>query len=116
PLCTLTLLLEELRATATDDGAPAAHDIVALLEQAGQCRRIISDFVLYAGGNAVEGDANERVDESLAHIAEKWRRLRPRVELACRLEGPQPAPRMTDTAVIRSALINLLNNAADASP
>jgi two-component system sensor histidine kinase RegB len=56
------------------------------------------------------------VDEFLRETLERWRLLRPSVSLTEDLSGPTPAPSILTEQTLRQAILNLLNNAADASP
>ena len=42
--------------------------------------------------------------------------MRPKAVVACRWQGTQPAPEIVVEQSLRQAIMNLLNNAADASP
>ena len=49
-------------------------------------------------------------------MLDEWQLLRPTVHYRFQVSGMQPSPRMRADLALRSALLNLLNNAADASP
>jgi two-component system sensor histidine kinase RegB len=115
PLCTLTLLVDHLMSTS-DRSAPHDNALRLLADQARECRRIVSEFMSYAGGQAADADEIDRVDATLARVVDKWQRMRPGVELVCDFAGPRPAPMVEEMRVLGSALLNLLNNAADVSP
>jgi len=57
----------------------------------------------------------EPVDRFLDQTVAKWRRLRPGVRLELRRTGMHPAAISTEGS-LEQAILNLLNNAADASP
>ena len=47
---------------------------------------------------------------------ERWRLIRPAAHITERLAGAMPPPSIVTEQTLRQAIINLLNNAADASP
>ncbi|MDE2389133.1 MAG: ATP-binding protein, partial [Betaproteobacteria bacterium] len=46
---------------------------------------------------------------------DKWKLIRPSVKFTYQCTGEQPAPRIMDNQLLSQSLLNLLNNAADAS-
>ena len=85
-------------------------------DQIEACRRILAELMSYGQG-VVEADARlEPVDRFLDGVIERWRLLRPGVELVCRRQGPLPAPSIAAPVALGHAVLNLINNAADASP
>lgn len=115
PLCTMAVLVNELL-QRPDDGAGNAHNLRLMSVQIEVCRRILSELMCY-GQNGVNIPADSLpVDRFIHDILEKWRLLRPGAVLACRRQGAQPAPAITTDQGLGHAILNLLNNAADASP
>ena len=58
----------------------------------------------------------EPADELMAEVLDEWQLLRPTAQYHYRCSGVQPAPLLNADVTLRAALMNLLNNAADASP
>ena len=116
PLCTMAVLVNELQ-QQPQDRASSAQSLRLISSQIDVCRRILSELMSY-GQNVLDGDQARSVpvDRFIHDVVEKWRLLRPGVTLACRRQGTQPAPRITTDRGLGHALLNLLNNAADASP
>jgi two-component system sensor histidine kinase RegB len=52
----------------------------------------------------------------LRELIERLRSLRPGVQVRLNAEGAQPAPRLVVDQTLSQAILNVLNNAADASP
>ena len=55
-------------------------------------------------------------DEFLKAVVENWRLTRPQAVVTCRCHGTRPTPEIVIEQSLRQAIVNLLNNAADASP
>jgi two-component system, sensor histidine kinase RegB len=114
PLSTMAVVIGELR----NDGAAdqtALHDSLAILdEQVRACKRILDKIMANAqdSGAALPRTADELMDE----VVNEWQLLRPAAQYHYRCSGIQPPPRLSTDVTLRAALMNLLNNAADASP
>ena len=80
------------------------------------CKQTITRMVAAAGEARAEGGGAQAVDEFLRETLDNWRLLRPAVTLAERFSGPAPAPTIFNEHTLRQAIVNLLDNAADASP
>lgn len=115
PLCTMAVLVNELL-QRPEDGASHAQSLRLMSIQIEVCRRIVSELMCY-GQNAAEVAVQSVPVERFVHdIVEKWRLLRPGAALACRRQGVQPMPCIATDQGLGHAILNLLNNAADASP
>ncbi|HEX7339258.1 MAG TPA: ATP-binding protein, partial [Rhodanobacteraceae bacterium] len=114
PLSTMRTLLPELRREHSSD-LPLAEDLALLETQVERCRASLREMVAF--GKAQLSDAPEQTTLSafLHGCLERFALLRPEAELHF-----NPAPGIGDMqlaiqAGLRHALLNLLNNAADAS-
>lgn len=115
PLCTMAVVVNELL-QRPHDAASRTKSLRLVSIQIEACRRILSELMCY-GQEALDDPArSEPVDRFIRDTVEKWRLLRPGAALACRREGAQPAPRIATGNGLGHAVLNLLNNAADASP
>jgi two-component system sensor histidine kinase RegB len=115
PLGTMAIIAGEmLGRPGLDEGMRA--DLTLLRDQVVQCKHIITGLSARAGGSRAEGGQATSLDAWLESMVQRWRRQRPMVEPRVRLEGPSPAPRIIAEATVEQALLNLFNNAADASP
>jgi len=113
PLSTLAVVIGELRHDAGEQ--PDLRDSLILLDsQVRVCKNILDKLLANAQDNA---NSNEQeLDQFLTDTLNEWQLLRPTAQYTCHTSGPQPAPRMHIEPALRAALMNLLNNAADASP
>ncbi len=115
PLTTLAVLAGEL---LREPQLPAAlrPDLELMLAQIQDCKRTITELAVQAGTTRAEGLSVLPVDEWVAQLVQRWRLQRPVIVPALRLAGTRPGPRIAADATLGQALLNLCNNAADASP
>jgi two-component system, sensor histidine kinase RegB len=88
--------------------------LTTLDEQVRACKRILDK--LLASAQDADAKAIQPLDQLLAATLDEWQLLRPAVHCRYRSSGAQPAPQFRADPALRAALLNLLNNAADASP
>jgi len=111
PLSTMAVVIGELRHDTA--ALPEWRDSLTLLDgQVRACRTILDKLL----ANAQDGAGMQPLDEFLAETLNEWQLLRPVVRYSYRTSGIQAAPPMRIDPALRAALMNLLNNAADASP
>ena len=114
PLSTMRTLLPELRREHAADRA-LGEDLALLEDQVDRCRTILREMVAF--GKAQLSHEPERL--SLAHFihgcVERFQLLRPEAELTVTLDEAVAQTVLRTPPGLRHALLNLLNNAADAS-
>lgn len=111
PLSTMAVVIGELQNGINDE---ALHDSLILLdEQVRGCRRILDKILL----NAQDSGASslQTVEALMTEVLEEWQLLRPAAHYRYHNGGTGPAPVLSVDVTLRAALMNLLNNAADAS-
>jgi two-component system sensor histidine kinase RegB len=114
PLATMSLLAGEL---ARDPQLPAAarEDIALLRRQIVACKEIVTGLSRRAGAERLENSTAEAVDRWLDGVRRRWHAARPRAASQLEVSSPQPAPTVVSDPRLEQALLNLLNNAANAS-
>ncbi|BAP43335.1 ATP-binding protein [Pseudomonas sp. 21LCFQ02] len=112
PLATMSVLLNEMRQDHKDPGLQ--EDLAVLQEQVGQCKHTLQQLVRAAEANrrmAVQYQTASRwLDESL----NRWHLMRPEVSYRFQQLGQGSVPMLAPPPDLTQALLNLLNNAADA--
>jgi len=115
PLATLAVLAGELLRDP-QLAAPLRPELELMQGQIQECKRIITQLAAQAGTSRAEALVVAPLDEWLAQLVARWRRQRPLVTAPLRMEGSTPGPSAAMDATLGQALLNLFNNAADASP
>ena len=114
PLATMAVIAGEM--ARRPEAAPDMREDLALLrEQIDHCKSIITGLAERAGQTRAEGGRAIGIDRWLEEVIARWRRLRPHAEAKVSLRGTAAA-RVVGEATLEQALLNLFNNAADASP
>jgi two-component system sensor histidine kinase RegB len=93
-----------------------AKDLALLRGQIDRCKEILSSLAASAGQIRGEGAGSAALDVFLEDTLNRWRDTRPALDFQYALQGPTPAPRIAADRTLGQALVNLLDNAADASP
>jgi len=110
PLSTMAVVIGEMREECK---TPEQRDNLALLDdQVRNCKRILDTLIHQAQETPDVMDAAT----FLHGVLDEWQLLRPAVHYRYQVAGENPAPPLRDDPALRAALLNLLNNAADASP
>jgi two-component system sensor histidine kinase RegB len=114
PLATMRTLLPELRREHAQDTL-LEEDLTLLQEQVDRCRTILREMVAF--GQAQLSQEAERMPlQVFVHgCLERFQLLRPEAELALELPEATKGLMLRVPAGLRHAVINLLNNASDAS-
>ncbi|MBN8482417.1 MAG: HAMP domain-containing histidine kinase [Xanthomonadales bacterium] len=114
PLSTMSTLLAELARERADDPVLAA-DIELLRGQAARCRDILRELVK-VGSNQLAGAPEATTIGAFAAAAlDAFRLLRPEIEVRSTIAASLERHPIRVVPALRHALVNLLNNAADAS-
>jgi two-component system, sensor histidine kinase RegB len=114
PLATLAVVVGELAKDATLKPEVRA-DVCLALDQVRECKRIITSLAARAGSSRAEGVQPVPADAWIDRLVERWKRQRPQVQPEVRFTAAAPGPRLAPDATLEQALLNLFNNAADAS-
>jgi len=121
PLATMAVIAGELAKDATIP-EDLREDVRLLSDQISACKAIISGLAERAGLTRAEGGSALAVDRWIKQIVARWRTLRPQAAPRLTLAGStdqanhSAAPQIFGETTLDQALLNLFNNAADASP
>ena len=115
PLSTIAVLVGELERDCAPDSLVSA-DLATLRKQVEQCKGILTDLVGRAGNTRAERARLRALDSFVQEAVDRWRMLRLDAGLRISYSGSGEIPRLVVEETMTQALVNLLNNAADASP
>ncbi len=113
PLSTIAIVIGELqRDTATQTAC--GNELSILEEQVRCCKRILGKMLTNA--QDITAASIMSADQLMTEILEEWQLLRPTAPYQYQVNKTLSGPMINVDITLRAALINLLNNAADAAP
>lgn len=111
PLSTMAIMLKDM-----EPGTPLEEqELTTLQQQVERCRNILGSISASAGTTRAVSGSEVSLDKHLTNLLQTWQSSRD-VDARIQLDGTQPAPRIVADQTFDQALLNILNNAADASP
>jgi two-component system sensor histidine kinase RegB len=117
PLGTIAILASELESEYNDAAHADLHDKLGILRsQVDRCKAALSVISAEAGADRVESGRRMQVSTYLADVIGEWQSLRPGASLHCDIDEQSPQAEILAERTLTQALLNILNNAADASP
>ncbi len=115
PLSTMAVVTGELAQECR--GNPALEEpLVVLRTQIDRCKHILTSITASAGRQRAEGGGAWALDEFLGQVFNRWCDTRPATHMQLTMRGSRPGPVIALDRTVEQALVNLLDNAADASP
>lgn len=114
PLSTMRTLLPEIRREHATDNA-LGEDLDLLDGQVERCRTILREMVAFGQAQLSQVPERLTLDEFVHVCLERFQLLRPEAELTVQLDPATADIVLRTPPGLRHALLNLLNNAADAS-
>lgn len=113
PLSTMSVLLKDLRSDHQD---PQLQEDLALLQtQVAQCKESLQHMVRNAEENRLQPQRLEPADQWLQAVLARWHLMRPEASWQWSSDAGA-APQIQVGPELSQAILNLLNNAADACP
>ncbi|KIO49498.1 ATP-binding protein [Nitrosospira sp. NpAV] len=114
PLATMAIVTGELQ-NDYKDNSEFQNSIRILRDQITHCKHTLTQLLADAGQARAEEGSGQAVDYFLRQVLDKWELMRPSVKFTYHGKGVQPAPQILNTQLLSQSILNLLNNAADAS-
>ena len=114
PLATMAIVSKEIQNDHIEN-QDLQKSMHILRDQINQCKHTLTELLADAGQSRTEDASGQTVDLFLQDILEKWRLMRPTVKFTYVCNGNLPAPSIINTQPLSQSILNLLNNAADAS-
>ncbi len=117
PLATMAVVVKELGTRCDCHQKPdLMGELRIVSDQIELCKGALSRLLASAGRTRMDGGGKVALDEFLEALAKNCRLMRPKTAVKWRVQGTQPAPEIVVEQTLRQAILNLLDNAADASP
>ncbi|GHC27092.1 ATP-binding protein [Aidingimonas halophila] len=115
PLSTMAVLLSEMKQDAKGNAA-LEQDIDLLRQQVDTCKSRLQTMVDNADRRRLSEPEFKSAEQWLSNVVQRWLVLRPDVSHRLEIAEKRGQPRLAVDATLEQALMNLLNNAADANP
>jgi two-component system sensor histidine kinase RegB len=115
PLSTMAVLTNELEQDSVESEVKRAS-LRVLREQIDRCKSILATLSASAGATRAEGGGSMPLEDYLHELLRDWKATRLGVRSEYRFDGPRPSPQIVAEQTLSQAVVNILNNAADASP
>ncbi|MBI4188955.1 MAG: HAMP domain-containing histidine kinase [Betaproteobacteria bacterium] len=115
PLSTMAVVVKELQGR-WHKRPELLNELHVISDQIELCKGTLSNLLASAGRARMDGGGKLALDKFLKSVVENCRSMRPGIIVTCRWHGALPAPDIVADQSLRQAIMNLLNNAADASP
>lgn len=114
PLATMSVLIKELR--REHDDPLLQEDLALLQEQVQLCKDTLQQLVRAAEADRRQAVETQGVTAWLETALNRWHLMRPEASYRYEIHGKGAVPRLAPPPDLTQALLNLLNNAADACP
>ena len=112
PLNTMKLLVDEMLIQHKKN-----PDLYLLSQQIDQCRTTLKQLQTTANESSAEVYSTQLLHIYFGQLFERWQLMRPELKTTISYaDCPAPAPELKFHPTIAQSILNLLNNAADASP
>lgn len=115
PLSTMAILLKEMQEETPDDGT-LHQDIRLLRQQVDICKSRLQHLVTSSDRQRMAEPEILDAQEWLTGVVQRWLVLRPDVSHQFEITEKRGRPWLAVDTTLDQALMNLLNNAADANP
>lgn len=115
PLSTMAVVVREMELDCRDR-PELVEQLRILSDQVDGCKRTLTQLLAQSDVQRAEGGSALPVDSFINNILAKWQLMRPETKVDYRSQGVQPTPLIIAEQTLSQAILNLLNNAADASP
>jgi two-component system sensor histidine kinase RegB len=115
PLATMAIVTDELLDEYRDDARLGAS-LSTVRGQIDRCKQVLAGLAERAGETRAEAGHRQRLRSYLDTLIDDWQRRRPNIRCRRHWRDVAAGPWIAADRVLDQALLNLLDNAADASP
>lgn len=112
PLNSMKIVVDEM----VDQGCAEKDDLAILQQQINQCKQTLKQLVETAQQSDTQNIQPQLLQDYFNTIMERWQLMRPELHARITFQKKLPEIRAAFHPTIAQSLLNLLNNATDASP
>lgn len=113
PLGTMAIIANELQRTSESE--PNRRKLTILRQQVDRCKQALSVISASAGEAQAESGSLCAIPAFIEQIVAEWKGQRPGTRISTDIQDTSRSVQILDEITLHQSLINLLNNAADAS-
>lgn len=114
PLSTMSMVIDELRNERRDDDI-LQQDLELLNSQLAVCKETLEDLKDAGAAGSDQGGRTVSLRQHVARIIDTWRLMHPKIQPIIDYKEPFIDVEISQDPTLMHALLNLLNNAAEAS-
>jgi len=115
PLGIMAILTKEMRYEYGNQ-TELVEKLDILRSQVDRCKTTLGQISVSAGQLRAEGGYSESIRDFVHNTLTRWQQMHPATTMSVTLNGHDPAPVVIVDETLKQAVVNLLNNAAEASP
>ena len=115
PLGTMAVLTKEMEQEYSQQ-PDLVEKIEILRSQVNRCKTTLGQISASAGQMKAESGHSVDVEYYLQQCLGRWQEIHPETAIVVSLSGSHPVPTIVVDETLNQAIINILNNASDASP
>ncbi len=115
PLATIAILAKDLEKSTLEKTPHLSKKLSLLRGQVTRCKEILSRMAASTGQSQADAGTPLPVDTYIKNILQEWLKTRPDVTIESDLQSAGPTPQIIADRTVTQAILNILNNAADAS-
>ncbi len=113
PLATMAVIIREMEQHG-DQVPEILQQTRILRQQVDRCKTTLNRMTADAGQQRAEEGGVQRLDDFLRQTIMQWQSMRPKARIQQQANGSLPSPQIIADTTLMQAIINILNNAADA--
>jgi len=110
----MAVLAKELEREYADK-PDLSGNLILIRQQIDRCKSILARMAIDAGQLQAESGYSTTLDDYLSGLVKDWQATRVDVEVHINMKTGQPGPLIIADHTLNHALVNVLNNAADAA-
>ncbi|PCJ42532.1 MAG: ATP-binding protein [SAR86 cluster bacterium] len=115
PLNTVAILVKEM-ANEQSSNPELTRQLGIIEQQITRCKNSLRELVNQADFREAGKAKTLSLQDFIHLLMNQWQLIRPEIKLTLNMPESEPSPSITTDATLQQAIINILNNAADASP
>jgi len=115
PLNTVAVLVKEMADEQSAD-SELSRQLAIIEQQIKRCKNSLKELVNQADFREAEKAKSLPLQDFINVLINQWQLIRPEITMTLKMSDAESSPVISLDVTLQQAIINILNNAADASP